>query len=158
MTQPVVDSFPYATVADVEAALGRPLDGLDVSTLIESAADLVLAYLNAKTIADPVPGVITRVIAESVANVINRPQTPPDPTDTDYTLGPFAYQVGPSSVGPWLSASQQSRLSLYRPLGAISVGMSSEIIGTDIAPDPAAVWDPYAGTDLASSGNAQDAP
>jgi hypothetical protein len=149
----------FARDADVEAALGRPLGGLDVSFLLETATDLILGYLNTDIsgVPDPLPPLLTRVCAEMVANVINRPQSPPDPTDDAYTLGPYAYHVGPSSVGPWLNSSQMNRLSIYRQIGWV-IECVSEIVGTDVAPDISATFDPYAGTDLQSTGNAQDAP
>jgi len=150
----------FARESDVEAALGRPLPtGLDVTFLLETATDLILGYLNTDLtgMPHPLPPLVTRVCAEMVANVINRPQSPPDPTDNAYTLGAYAYQVGPSSVGPWLNASQQNRLSIFRQIGWV-IECISEITGTDVAPDISATFDPYAGTDLSNVGNATDAP
>lgn len=159
MTAPSpTQTFPYATSADVQAALGRPLDlSLDVTTLLESAAELVLGYLNVLKLetnpnTTPVPGTISRVIGEMVANVINRPQTPPDPTDTAYEVGPFAFQVGPQSVGPWLNASQQTRLSLYGSGGLIVTELAGETLGTDVWMTVESSFDPYAGTDLSGMG------
>jgi hypothetical protein len=146
-------TFPYATQADVEAALGRPLDpNLDVTNLLNTSADLVLGYLNILVYQPPVPGTVTRVIGEMVANVINRPQTPPDPTDTAYEVGQFAYQIGPQSVGPWLTNSQQTRLSLYGSGGLIVTPLASEILGSDVWMSVEDSFDPYAGTDLSGYG------
>ena len=119
----------YCVVSDVEAALGRPLPlDLDVTTLIESASDCVDAYIN-MDIPQPTPGVVIRVTAESVANVINRPQphVPLDMPDP-YNAPAFQYQIGPQSLGPWLNGSQKDRLSVLR-VALRSVQVYSETTG-----------------------------
>jgi hypothetical protein len=109
----------YCTPSDVAAALGRPLPlGLDVTVLIQSASDSIDAYVNTDISQDAngdYPGVVVRIAAEVVANVLNRPmpQTSMDTPDP-YNAPAFQYHIGPQSLGPWLSKSQQDRLSVLR--------------------------------------------
>jgi hypothetical protein len=138
--------------------LGRPVDpSIDLTFLLLTASDLVSGYLNGQ-VPNPVPNMILRVTAEVVANVINRPQTPPNPADNAYELGGFAYQVGPSSVGPWLNNSQQERLDLFRAGGLYQLEMFSEIIGTDVSTDITDSFDPFGGTDLTNMGGGGTIP
>jgi hypothetical protein len=158
MTSATSPTPPYAAASDVQAALGRPIDpSIDLTFLLLTASDLVAGYLNGQ-VPNPIPNMLLRVTAEVVANVLNRPQTPPDPTDNAYTLSGFAYQVGPSSVGPWLNASQQERLDLFRSGGLYQLEMFSEIIGTDVSTDIMDSFDPFAGTDLTNMGGGGTIP
>jgi hypothetical protein len=158
MTSATSPTPPYAAASDVENALGRPVDpSIDLTFLLLTASDLVAGYLNGQ-VPNPVPNMILRVTAEVVANVINRPQTPPNPADNAYELGGFAYQVGPSSVGPWLNNSQQERLDLFRAGGLYQLEMFSEIIGTDVSTDITDSFDPFGGTDLTNMGGGGTIP
>jgi len=133
----------YCSAADVEAALGRPLPtDRDVTTLIGSASDLIDGYLKISvaqlTSTDATTGITTnigyppmviRVCAEMVANVLNRPypKVPSDMPDP-YNAPAFQFQIGPATVGPWLSETQKLRLNrLRRHLR--SVEMYSETTG-----------------------------
>jgi hypothetical protein len=158
MTSATAPTPPYAAAGDVANALGRPVDpSIDLTFLLLTASDLVAGYLNGQ-VPNPIPNMILRVTAEVVANVLNRPQTPPDPTDNAYTLSGYAYQVGPSSVGPWLNNSQQERLDLFRSGGLYQLEMFSEIIGTDVSTDISDSFDPFAGTDLTNMGGGGTIP
>jgi len=109
----------YCVEADVEAALGRPLPlDKDVSVLIEAASDCIDGFVNTTIVADPVtglfPGVVVRVAAEVVANVINRPMPNTVDMPDPYNAPAFQYHIGPQSIGPWLNQSQQNRLDVLR--------------------------------------------
>jgi hypothetical protein len=152
VTNPTNPPSPFATQADVEVALGRPLNpGLDPSLLLLSASDLVTGYLNG-VVPNPLPDLIVRVTAEMVAAALNHPQMPPDPADDAYNTGQFAYQVGPMSVGPWLTKSQRERLDLYGSGGVTLMEAISEVVGSDTSWDIMDSFDPYAGTDLGGYG------
>ena len=114
-----------ASEADVENALGRTLTpSEDVSTLLESASDLVVGYLGQEP--DPVPDPVARVVAEMVVAVLTKPAV----NSADY--GANGYNVAresmpvkvgvesATSTGPWLTRSWKTRLRPYRTLGVRS--------------------------------------
>lgn len=123
-----------ASEEDVEDALGRALtESEDVSTLLESASDLVVGYLGQEP--DPVPTPVSRVVAEMVAAVLTKPAT----NTADY--GANGYNVAresmpvkigvesATSTGPWLTRSWKTRLRPYRTVGtraAFSVVLCDE--------------------------------
>lgn len=118
-----------ASEADVEAALGRELtDAEDVSTLLETASDLVCGYLGYEP--DPAPEPVARVVADMVAAVVSKPAT----TTADYQATGYnvmreaaTIRVGvesQTSTGPWLTAALKMRLKPYRSAktrGAFSI-------------------------------------
>lgn len=123
-----------ASDEDVENALGRSLtESEDVTTLLESASDLVTAYLGGEP--DPVPDPVSRVVGEMVAAVLTKPAT----NTADY--GANGYNVARESMpvkigvesatttGPWLTRSWKTRLQPYRTVAsrrAFSVLTSDE--------------------------------
>ena len=120
-----------ATEDDVEAALGRSLTSdEDVTTLLEEASDLVVAYLN--TTPDPVPGAVSRAVATMVAAVVTKPAV----STSDYNAGGYhtsqaqtAIRVGVESAtttGPWLTQSLKERLRPYR-ISVRTLGLVSEL-------------------------------
>lgn len=120
-----------ATETDVENALGRPLtDTEDVTTLLEDASDLVVAYL--RQTPDPVPDAVARVIGTMVASVLTKPAV----TTADYSASGYnasrevaVIRVGQESAttsGPWLTMSLKQRLSPYR-LGVVAISLRSEV-------------------------------
>jgi hypothetical protein len=141
-----------ATEDDVEAALGRSFTE-DVAVLLESASDLVINYLGGEP--DPVPGAVTRVVADVVAGVLSRPEV----TTADYGAGGYnsireatTVRVGaeyPTTTGPWLTKSQKARLNPHRISGgSVSVALASEVLGSDLSFDVNEICDPYTGGDL----------
>jgi hypothetical protein len=118
----------YCDQDDVEAALGRTFPrGFDVDLLCESASDLIDGFIN-YSLTEPYPGVAVRVAAEMVANVLNRPQPAGTDTVDPYNMPAFQYQVGPQSVGPWISKSQADRLDSLKT-HVKAVGITSETVG-----------------------------
>lgn len=120
-----------AELEDVETALRRGLIGDEsdgVNGLLETASDLVAGYLHPCPIPDPVPAAITRVVADMVAAVFNRPsQILPDAT----SLGAGSFSVGlatgSTSQGPYLTAAFKQRLRPFRcGNGMVSVQLGSE--------------------------------
>jgi len=108
-----------ASEADVEAALGRELtEAEDVTTVLETASDLVCGYLCYEP--DPVPDPVCRVVADMVAAVVQKPAT----TTADYQASGYnvlreasVVRVGiesSTSTGPWLTAALKMRLRPYR--------------------------------------------
>jgi hypothetical protein len=119
-----------ADTGDVENALGRSLTGTeDVTTLLEDASDLVIAYLGNEP--DPVPAAVSRVVGTMVASVLTKPAV----TTADYGASGYNTQrevtvvrVGQESAttaGPWLTASLKERLKPYR-ISVVSVLLRSE--------------------------------
>ena len=115
-----------ASDGDVEDALGRPLGGSeDVTSLLETASDLVVGYLNYTP--DPVPGPVARAVADMVVAVLTKPAV----TSADY--GANGYNVAresmpvkvgvesATSTGPWLTAALKLRLRPYRSAKTRSV-------------------------------------
>lgn len=122
-----------ASEADVENALGRFLaEAEDVSTLLESASDRVVGYLG--YLPAPAPDPVARVVAEMVAEVLNRPAA----TTADYQASGYntsretmSVHVGTESratIGPWISKSQKLVLDHYRTSksrrGAFSINLA----------------------------------
>lgn len=112
-----------ASEVDVENALGRSLTASeDVSTLLETASDLVIGYL--RSTPDPVPDPVARVVADMVAAVINRPaQTTADYQASGYNVIREASVVkvgmeSATSTGPWLTKALKTRLEPYRTSGS----------------------------------------
>lgn len=115
-----------ASEDDVENALRRPLaSSEDVSTLLEEASDLVVAYIGHTP--DPVPDPVARVVALMVAAVLTKPAV----SVSDYNAGGYnvqrevtAVRVGVESQttsGPWLTKSLKMTLNRYRRLGSIEM-------------------------------------
>lgn len=120
-----------AELADIEKALRRELtdsESESADDLAEKASDLVTGYLFPCPIPDPVPPAITRVVADMVAAVFNRPsQILPDTT----ALGAGGYSIslanGATSQGPYLTAAFKQRLKPFRcGNGMVSVQLGSE--------------------------------
>lgn len=139
-----------ASEADVEAALGRELtDAEDVSTLLETASDLVVGYLGSTP--DPVPAPVARVVADMVAAVVSKPAV----STSDYQASGYnvqrevaAVRVGvesATSTGPWLTAALKTRLRPYR------TASTRRVFSIDLAPNATsptnADMPPYAGDD-----------
>lgn len=117
-----------ATVADVEAALGRDLDAdEDVDSLLEEASDLVFGYLGWGEIPDEVPGAVVRVVASIVAAALTAPSVPAYPAGVQATAGPFSIQVGSEggSSKVFLTGALKLRLRPYRT-SVVSVPLRSE--------------------------------
>lgn len=127
-----------ASEEDVENALGRPLGSSeDVSTLLETASDLVIGYLGQEP--DPVPEPVARVVADMVAEVLTKPAT----NTADY--GANGYNVARESMpvkigvesattsGPWLTRSLKTRLQPYRNAGS-RTAFSVSTFDEDAAP------------------------
>lgn len=115
----------------MEAALRRPLtptesDGVDA--LLAAASDLVIGYLHPTPVPDPAPGAVTRVVADMVAAVFNRPaQILPDTASLSAGVYGATFAPGATSQGPYLTASFRERLAPYRRgSGLISVALGSE--------------------------------
>lgn len=120
-----------ASLEDVEKVIRRELttdesDGVD--GLLETASDLVTGYLFPCPIPDPTPPTITRVVADMVAAVLNRPTSIlPDTTSLD--AGSFRVELaaGATSQGPYLTAAFKQRLRPFRcGNGMVSVQLGSE--------------------------------
>ncbi len=127
-----------ATDQDVSDALGRPLTTAEmsvVSNLLETASDLVNGYLG-WTVPDPVPGPVTRVVADVIAAVLLKPEVTTagyDASGYNQIRGAATVRVGVESAttsGPWLSRSQKLRLAAYRS-GRVTVEMVSDRAVTD---------------------------
>lgn len=123
-----------ASEADVEAALGRELtEAEDVSTLLETASDLVVGYLGYTP--DPVPSPVARVVADMVAAVVSKPaQTTADYQATGYNVLREASVVrvgveSATSTGPWLTAALKMRLRPHR------TASSRRVFSIDTAPN-----------------------
>lgn len=108
-----------ASSADVELALGRELtDAEDVSNLLDTASDAVIAFLGGEP--DPVPPAVTRAVADVVVACLTKPAV----TTADYQASGYntnreatAVRVGVESAtttGPWLPKSIKARLAPYR--------------------------------------------
>lgn len=120
-----------AEAEDVAKALRRELTDSEVESvedLVETASDLVTGYLYPCPIPEPVPGAITRVVADMVAAVFNRPsQILPDTASLG--SGPFnvGFAAGSTSQGPYLTAAFKERLKPFRcGNGMVSVQLGSE--------------------------------
>lgn len=118
-----------ASEEDVENALGRSLTSSeDVTTLLEEASDLVVAYIGHTP--DPVPDPVSRAVATMVTAVLTKPAV----STADYQAGGYNTQREVAAVrvavesatttGPWLTQSLKKRLNPYRRLSTI--GMVSE--------------------------------
>lgn len=127
-----------ASEEDVENALGRALtQSEDVTTLLESASDLVTAFLGGEP--DPVPDPVARVVGEMVAAVLTKPAV----NAADY--GANGYNVARESMpvkigvesatssGPWLTRSWKTRLLPYR---TVASRRAFSILTTDEDADP----------------------
>lgn len=122
-----------ATVADVEARLGRPLttseEALTDPGLLEEASALVLAYLGCDP-TDPdtgeVPEPVSIVTSRMVARVLRQEAaTAPGlvgATSATDTAGPFSqtrqYPAGITSGAPWTTAADKAILGPYQCAGA----------------------------------------
>jgi hypothetical protein len=124
-----------------------------VDWLLESASDLVVNYLGGTP--DPVPGAVSRVVADVVAAVLLKPEV----TTAQYDASGYntireaaTVRVGvetPTNTGPWLTKSQKARLAPYRISGgSVSVALASEVVGTQLSVDVNTLFDPYTGGDL----------
>lgn len=134
-----------ASEDDVENALGRALlSSEDVTTLLESASDLVVGFLGHTP--DPVPAPVARVVGEMVASVLTKPAT----NTADYGVSGYNVQrenttlrVGVESAttsGPWLTKTLRMRLRPYRT----AAQQAAFEINADPNPDTtwvAADWD-----------------
>lgn len=121
-----------ASVADVEAALGRVLtQDEDVTTLLEEASDLVVGYL--RHTPNPVPNPVKRAVATMVVAVMTKPAvTMSDYSADGYNISrePATVRVGvesPTTSGPWLTMSLKRRISMYRRIGAVQMGSEREL-------------------------------
>jgi hypothetical protein len=116
-----------ATPTDVERALRRPLtteESAYVDEPLEVASDLVVGHLHPFPVPTPTPEAVTRVVAEMVAALLNRP--PGVMQDVQSTReGPFGttWVTGSTSLGPYLTDAMKDRLRPFRPSAAtISLG------------------------------------
>jgi hypothetical protein len=139
-----------ASQDDVVAALGRELTvSEDVSSLLETASDLVVGYLGSTP--DPVPAPVRRVVADMVVAVVTKPAV----STSDYQASGYnvqrevaAVRVGvesATSTGPWLTAAFKFRLRPYRSAkfrGAFSINTAPNATSPTNADMP-----PYAGDD-----------
>ncbi|MFC4124932.1 hypothetical protein [Nocardia rhizosphaerae] len=121
-----------ATQEDVEDVLGRDLTSDEESRVdgqLEAASDLVVGHLYPCPIPDPVPGAITRVTAEMVADLITRKAAPVPEGATSLGAGVYnvGLDVGATTNGPWLTAKLKTRLLPYRcGNGMASVALTSD--------------------------------
>lgn len=120
-----------ADLADIEKALRRDLtdsEAESVDGLAETASDLVTGYLFPCPIPDPVPGAITRVVADMVVAVLNRPsQILPDTASVNAGMFGVNLTPGSTSQGPYLTAALKERLAPFRcGNGMVSVQLGSE--------------------------------
>lgn len=115
-----------ASSTDVELALGRDLTtDEDVSNLLDTASDLVVAYLGGEP--DPVPPAVVRVVADMVVACVNKPAT----TTSAYQASGYNTQretaqvvVGVESAtttGPWLTKALRLRLKPFRNRSAFTI-------------------------------------
>lgn len=133
-----------ATEADVEAELGYPVQGGNISALLDDASDLVFGYLrwplDLLTIdATTAPDAVRRVVASMVVSSLNRPAgmlvlAPGD----QISAGPFSVgntgstgTSNDSSGSVWLTGALKQRLRPYRRM-FLSHSMQSEFYGDDI--------------------------
>jgi hypothetical protein len=130
-----------ASEVDVEAALGRALtETEDVSTMLETASDLVVGYLGwtpgaLGSLPSPVPDPVKRVVADMVAAVMTKPAV----STSDYQASGYNIQreaavvrVGvesPTSTGPWLTAALKTRLRPFR------TAATRRVFSIDLAPN-----------------------
>lgn len=120
-----------ANSSDVETALRRDLTSTEsqyVDGLIDTAADLVTGYLYPCKVPTPVPGAVTRVVADMVAAVFNRPSAIPTESES-LNAGMYGvkFATGATSPGPYLTAAFKERLKPYRcGGGVVSVQLGSE--------------------------------
>lgn len=120
-----------ASLDDIEKALRRELtdsESESVDGLAETASDLVVGYLFPCPIPDPVPPAVTRVVADMVAAVLNRPPTQLPDTQS-LNAGMFGVNLTPGSTsqGPYLTAAFKQRLKPFRcGNGMVSVQLGSE--------------------------------
>lgn len=134
-----------ATVADVEAALGRILtteEAARADFLLRRASAMVLAYLGCDP-TDPdtgdVPADVVDTVALMVARVFIRAGQASGAMDgatqIQQGVGPFTlggtFANGNNSTAPWLEAGDKMALRPYRCGGGMrSVGMASDQRGT----------------------------
>lgn len=110
------------------AALGRSLtatESASVDFALAAASDQVVGYLGRADL-DPVPGAVTRVVADMVAGVFNRPSI----NVADYDASGYStsreaagVRVGiesATSTGAWLTKALKLRLRPFRR-GAFSI-------------------------------------
>lgn len=122
--------MPLANEDDVRFALRRDLTNSEtewVDSLIDTASDLVNGYLHPYyTIPDPTPGPITRVVADMVAAVFNRPANIlPETQSLSADSYGISFAAGATSQGPQLTAAFKERLNPFRTTMVI-VEMASE--------------------------------
>jgi hypothetical protein len=121
-----------ANPADVEAALRRSLTPEElewISGLLETASDLVIGYLHPCPIPTPTPEAISRVVADMVAAVLERPGGDTAANVSSATMGPFSvgFTPGSTSPGPYLTVALKERLAPFRcGTGMVSVQLGSE--------------------------------
>lgn len=120
-----------ASQEDIEKALRRELtdsEAESVDGLAETASDLVVGHLFPCPIPDPLPPAVTRVVADMVAAVLNRPTSILPDTQT-LGAGIFSANLAPGSTsqGPYLTAAFKERLKPFRcGNGMVSVPLGSE--------------------------------
>jgi hypothetical protein len=111
----------FATDVDVETALGRSLTSTEsdaVDHVLAAASDQVVGYLGRTP--DPVPGAVTRVVADMVAAVFSKPSI----TVADYDASGYStsreaagVHVGTESAtttGAWLTKALKIRLRPFK--------------------------------------------
>lgn len=133
-----------ASLADVEAALGRPLTPEETElapTLLSEASDITIGYLGCDptdTSTDPatVPAAVTRVVARMVARVVTQSESSAafGSEGTTEQVGPFSrtvrFAAGTTTGQPWLASTDKIALRPYRCGGGmVSVRLSTEQTG-----------------------------
>lgn len=121
----------YATPADMELALGRPLSETEAGRapwLLLSASDLVDAYtaMAPAGFPEPYPGPVVRVTANAASRMV---VLPPEALGVQAeTSGGIQRSFTPaaSSGGLWLSNTDKTMLSPYTKGDMVSVALTTE--------------------------------
>lgn len=123
-------TFPYAIADDVVKSLRRALTSDEqtyVENLIDEACDLIDGYLYPSVVPASTPGAITRVAADMVAAVFNRPKgVLPNTSQTAADIYSVTFEAGTTNPGPYLTAAFKIRLDPYR----FGKGMASIQLGS----------------------------
>lgn len=114
-----------ATVADVEARLGRPLTVAEetrLPSLLDDASAVVIGYTRQDFEPNPYPSAVVGVVAKMVARSYGRSGAVGGEFAEQQNAGPFAvrYSSASSEADVWLTAADKLALRPHRLGGGLS--------------------------------------